>query len=137
MRHLKIYTAARFSDRPRLRLMRDRLFELGHECTATWLDEVSKPETMTTEIFNRKLAAKDFNEISSADVLVIDTLEPLITNAETSSGGGREVELGFALGQWHRKEIWRVGPARNVFHQLADRVFADWDACLEALSADA
>mgnify|MGYP001578042703 CR=1 FL=1 len=132
-KHLKIYTAARFSDRARLRAARDRMFQMGHECTASWLDEVAKPETMTIEVFNKKLAIKDFTEISAADIIVVDTLEPLITVAETSSGGGREVELGFALGQWHRKEVWRVGPARNVFHQLVDRAFADWDECLEAL----
>lgn len=91
---------------------------------------------MPLAVFNRKLAIKDFTEISAADLLIVDTLEPLQTIEATSSGGGREVEVGYALGQFQRKEVWRVGPPRNVFHYLVDRAFEDWDACLLALTED-
>ena len=87
---------------------------------STWLDETKKPEGMPSDIFKKKLAVKDLAEIKSADLFALDTEVP-------SERGGKEVELGFALGQFQSKLIYIVGPQRNVFHQLADRVFETWE----------
>ena len=126
---MRIYIAAKLSDRMRLRAIREELFKLGHECVSTWLDEVAKPEAMDMRTFLRKLAVKDLTEIRAADLLILDTLSPL----SAGGGGGREFEVGFAIGQWHHKDVWRVGPGNNAFHELVDRAFATWDDCLSAL----
>ena len=111
-----------------MRPIRDRIWSLGHEVVSTWLDEVKHPETMDTETFYKKLALRDLAEIRSADLIIIDTID------ETPRGG-REVELGFALGRFQGIEIWVVGPMRNVFHRLADGVFDTWDDAFVSLGA--
>lgn len=123
----RIYIAAKFERRVLLRPIRDQLWKLGHEVVSTWLDEVARSPLLTSEEFYRKLALKDFCEISAADLLIIDT-------EEQSDRGGANVEFGFALGLYHKKLCWVVGPPRNVFHQLADRTFPSWDDCIEVLS---
>jgi hypothetical protein len=81
---------------------------------------------MTTEEFWKKLAIKDLAEINAADLLILDT-------QDVTPRGGREVELGFALGRFQSKNIYLVGPIRNVFHTLVDRWFDDWDNLLSSL----
>ena len=124
---MKIYMAGFFDTRERMRPLRDQIWKLGHEVVSTWLDEVKYPETMDREIFFKKLALRDLAEIRSADLIIMDTID------ETPRGG-REVELGFALGRFQSIEIWIVGPLRNVFHRLADLHFVNWDECLEWLN---
>lgn len=123
---MKLYIGAKMSDGPRLREVRERIFKLGNEVISSWLDEVGRPENMEHDIFSRKLAMKDLTEIRAADVFVIDTLSPLTAGG----GGGREFEFGFALGQWHHKEVWLVGGHNHAFHYLADREFQSWDDVL-------
>lgn len=125
---MRIYLAGFFDTRARMRPIRDRIWALGHEVVSTWLDEVKHPETMDTETFYKKLALRDLAEIRSADLIIVDTID------ETPRGG-REVELGFALGRFQGIEIWTVGPMRNVFHRLADEIFDDWDTAFLALGA--
>src|SRR5688572_21690224 len=124
---MKVYIGASFSSRNRIRPHRDAIWALGHEVVGTWLDEVARPDFMSEDQFNRKLAFKDLNEISSASLVIIDTIE-------RSSTGGSDSELGFALGQYHKKSVWVVGPKRSVFHQLADQHFEGWDSLLITLS---
>lgn len=123
---MKIYIASFFDTRERLRPVRDELWKLGHEVVSTWLDEAAKPSSMDTEIFYKKLASKDLAEINSADLLILDT-------NDLTPRGGREVEYGFALGRFQSKQVWIVGPSRNIFHRLADRHFDTWEDCLNAL----
>lgn len=123
---MKFYIGARMADGPRLRIVRERLFKLGHEVISSWLDEIGRPEHMDHEIFSVKLGMKDLTEIRAADVFVIDTLSPLAEGG----GGGREFEYGFAFGQWHHKECWLVGDKNHAFHFLADRQFFAWDDIL-------
>ena len=107
----------------RIRPWRDAIWNLGHEVVSTWLDEVARPPSVTQEEFYRKLAIKDLCEIAAAELVIIDT-------AEITQRGGRENEFGFALGQHQKKLIWIVGPARSVFHQLADTRFNEWNECI-------
>ena len=123
---MKVYIGASFSSRERLRPIRDRIWALGHEVVSTWIDEVAKPGFMGQDEFNRKLAVKDFCEVSSASLVIIDTVE-------RSSTGGSDSEFGFAFGQFHKKSVWVVGPKRSVFHQLADAHFEDWSMVLAVL----
>lgn len=120
---MKIYLAAKFERRLIIREQADKLWRLDYEIVSTWLNEVQKPSGMLVTEFNKKLAIKDLAEIKSADILILDT-------AVASERGGKEVEFGFALGQFHSKRIFIVGPKRNVFHELCDMQFEDWDACL-------
>lgn len=99
---------------------------MGHEVVSTWLDEVGRPPNITSAEFHRKLALKDITEICAADLLILCT-------KPKSERGGKEVEFGVALQHFHKKLVWIVGPARNVFHQLADRQFRSWKECLQCL----
>jgi hypothetical protein len=127
---MKIYIAARFETRGNLRPYRDQLWELGHEVVSTWLDEVKQPPTMSQDIFWKKLALKDLAEIKAADLLVLDTFIG-------SERGGKEVEFGFALGQFQSKLVYIVGPIINVFHSLCDRQFDSWPEFIAAMHSDA
>ena len=123
---MKIYIASFFDDRHRLRPHADVLWAKGHEVVSTWLNEVARAENMTTEEFWRKLAIKDLAEINACDALILDTFS-------VTPRGGREVELGFALGRFQSKLVYLVGPVRNVFHTLVDRKFDTWDALLATI----
>ena len=123
---MNIYLAARFRDRKRLRPIRDKLWGMGHEVVSSWLDEVRKPEFLTTEEWYRKLAIKDLTEIRSADLLILDTLGKLVAGA----GGGREFEFGFAYGQFHKKLTFLVGKRNHAFHALVDEQFPSWTTAL-------
>lgn len=119
---MKIYIASRFECLNRLRPLRDELRKLGHEIVSTWLDEVPKPDFLSSKEFSTKLAIKDLVEVRSADCIIVDTIE--VTNR-----GGRENEFGFALNDWMK--LWIVvGPIRTIFHRLADHHFESWDALL-------
>ena len=85
---------------------------------------MARPEIMSTDEFWKKLAIKDLAEIKSADLIILDTID-------LTPRGGREVEYGFALGQFQTKSIWRVGPVRNVFHELVDRAYETWDQLMQ------
>jgi len=123
---VKIYIAAKFARREDMRPMRDMIWGVGHEVVSTWLDEVKRPDGMDSVTFKKKLAIKDLAEVISADLLILDTYNP-------SETGGKEVEFGIALGRFQTKLMWIVGPKRNVFHELADRVFDTWAQAIDAL----
>lgn len=126
---MRIYISGSFAARERLRPLRDRLFDLGHDVMASWLDEVAKPEHMDQAVFDRKLAIKDLVEAGGADLLIQDTLT-------LSTTGGSYTEWGIGLGRFQRQLLWLVGPIKNVFHHLGDRYFETWDALFLALAPD-
>lgn len=122
---MKIYLAATFTERERVRPYQNDLFNLGHEVVSSWLNEIRKPDFLTSKEFKRKLAIKDIVEVYSADLLIQDTL---------CSSGGKNNELGIALSQFHNKLVWTVGPITNIFQELADQQFDTWDYLLYFLS---
>jgi hypothetical protein len=124
---MKIYLAASFASRARIRPIRDRLWEMGHDVVSTWLDESVPLPGMSRETFERKLGLKDLCESASADLVIVDLLEP-------STTGGRDVEYGLALGRFQRQMVWLVGPRQGVFHYLADACFDSWSECLAHLA---
>lgn len=123
---MRVYVAAFFDDRERIRQEALKLWDKGYDVISSWLNEVSKPEHMSKEDFWKKLALKDIAEVKSSNLIILDTLE------ETPRGG-REVEFGFGLAQHQDKSIYLVGPVRNVFHTLADRRYATWKELLKDL----
>jgi hypothetical protein len=120
---VKIYTASFFDTRERIRPFADQLWKRGHNVVSSWLNETSRPEAMSTKEFWRKLAIKDLAEIRAADLLILDTID-------VTPRGGREVEFGFAMAFFQDKLIFRVGPVRNVFHELVDREYDTWEALM-------
>lgn len=90
----------------------------------TWLQEVAKPNDMTSEEFKRKLAIKDVAELYSADLVILDNRQ---------SSGGKNTEWGVGIGQFQKKLLWLVGKPSNVFHYLADRRFRNWKEALDEL----
>lgn len=121
---MRIYIAGTFLDQKPLREVAAKAWELGHEITSTWLQEVKKPAEMPMDVFQRKLAIKDLCEVARADMVIQDNRQ---------SSGGKNAEWGFALGEFQHKLLWLVGKPTNVFQQLADRQFENWEQCLEAL----
>jgi len=116
----KIYIASFYDTRDRLRPIIGLLESWGYTVTSRWIryQEDVKP----AEEDLGKYAQRDFDDIDDADILVLDTLD------ETPRGG-REVELGYAIG---KKEIMIVGPKRNVFHRLFV-TYKDWPSLLLVL----
>ena len=123
---MKVYIASRFTDRKRLRVIADKIWNLGHEVVASWLGEVTKAHGISHEEFWRKLAIKDLQEITSADLIIRDV-------HNISRTGGADTEFGFALARHHNAMVWLIGKQRNVFHMLADKVFKNWDEALKEL----
>lgn len=124
---MKIYTAATFTEQKRIRDQKEKLFQLGHVVTATWLDEQVKPEGMTDEQFRRKMAAKDLQEIAASDCIILDLEKPSITM-------GKMVEFGFAVAK--HKLAYVVAPegtitGGHIFLLLADKIFSSWEDCLK------
>ena len=119
--------AASFTSRNRLRPIRDKLWEFGHEVISSWLDEVAKPAPMTQREFYKKLALKDIAELKSADLVIVDLMDP-------SSTGGRDIETGLALGAFSAKQVYLVGKPVCVFHELADKQYQTWDELLSEIS---
>ena len=70
---MRIYLASKFERRAELRPIRDALWKMGHEVVSTWIDEVKRPEGMSSDVFKRKLAVKDIAQIESADLFILDT----------------------------------------------------------------
>jgi nucleoside 2-deoxyribosyltransferase len=123
---MKIYIAGRLSQRPELHLIRQQIWSLGHEVVSTWIDESGDGALNGTA---KRIATRDLCQISSADLLILDTTSPL----SPDGGGGREFEYGFAIGQFQHKTTWRVGPMKNAFHALVDQEFETWDDALKTL----
>ncbi len=121
---MKIYISASFKSQKAMRPWRDKLWELGHQVVGTWLDEIAKPDSMSLDVWFKKLAIKDITEVKEADCLILDL-------SETSTTCGRAVELGYALAT--HKLVYLVGKPNGVFHSLADGVFNTWPELLAAL----
>lgn len=117
-----VYVAGKFTARERLRPVKAALLARGIPVTSTWIeaDADSQPfeERALTE------ARRDLAEVRMATLMIIDTLDE-------SNTGGREVELGgmLILG----KEVWRVGPPRNIFHYMIRNTYTTWDELFNAL----
>lgn len=119
---MKIYIAGKWEARARLKAVALEVTELGHEVTASWLDTPDAAYGLgDTEAAH---AREDVRDVCRSDMLILDTLNE-------SHTGGREFEAGLMFGLTQR--VWRVGPARHIFHLLAHEAFEDWIACIKHL----
>lgn len=121
---MKVYLSASFTQRLKMRPIRDKLWSMGHIIVSSWLDETVKPDFLSAHEWGRKLAEKDRAEVLSADLFLLDS---------ESISTGKAVELGLALGQFHLKLIWIVGNPQHIFHHLADEILPDWESCFKKL----
>jgi hypothetical protein len=146
---VRIYLAARYSRRLELCGYREQLIAAGHQVQATWLDgkhqisDSGEPlgdqgerwvegddgsATAHAAALRNRFAWEDFGDVSSCELLIAFTEEP----RQSTSRGGRHVELGIALGQM--KRVWIVGPRENIFCWLGDvRHFVRWEDALGLL----
>ncbi len=124
----KVYLAGRFEDKDRLTVEAARLNAIGYRVISAWLleqplqrtgaNDIATGTGEVTEAQAQYYALRDLAEIKEADIFVVDT-------QEVNVRAGREVEFGLALTRMIPRYI--VGPARNVFHQLATRRFTSWE----------
>lgn len=122
---MKIYVSGSFSEQERLREQAARLQKLGHYIRGSWLAEVTRPEALTEDQWNKTLALTDIAEVYAADCIILD-----IEGQSTS--GGRYVEWGVACAPGVSKLKLVVGPSPNgVFLSLADEYFKTWDDVVE------
>jgi nucleoside 2-deoxyribosyltransferase len=105
---MKVYLAARFSDRAYMELVADRLKSLGVEITSTW--NYGGEEGLDRE----GIAMLDLKDVDRCDTLVSYT-QPLGT---MTKGGGRHVEFGYGLAKG--KRLILIGEQENVFHHHPD-----------------
>ena len=122
--NLRFYIASRLSERPKLVKVSSALVELGHVVTSKWIYDVGDAKDSRNAL---KVAIRDLCHIAEADVLLLDT----VTQVAQDGGAGKEVEFGFAIGYFQSKQLWRVGPVKNVFHTIADESWATWAEFLE------
>ena len=124
----RIYIASKFASRKRLIPIRQQLQIHGFVVLSTWMiddpDSSADIDSLGNDLEeSARLAMRDYQEIISCHLFVIDT-------TDDSSTGGREVELGYA--QALHKPSFRVGPIRNVFHALITG-FPSWTILIEHL----
>lgn len=115
---MNIYIAGSFGAKPKLHKLAKQVETLGHTVTSRWLE--SHDHSFGTE----QDAHEDLTDIVNSELMILDTFEP-------STTGGRDVELGYALGL--AKRVWLVGPQTNLFQHLVKGKFAHWDDVLNRL----
>lgn len=123
---MRIYLASNWGSKERIKEIK-RVIELmpGHTVCSGWLEEDNGQNFESlTDAQRQEYSYRDLGEIVSADLLIIDTMEP-------SPSGGREIEMGFAMGRG--TAVWTVGPDRNIFHSVASLKFSSWNECLDYL----
>lgn len=115
-----IYVAGKFTAKARIDREAQRLRRMGFPVSSTWLDE-TETDYSASEEYKLECAIRDYGEVATANGMILDTID-------VSETGGREVELGMAIG--HGVPVYIVGPLRNVFHWMvpANHRFEDWDA---------
>ena len=101
-----------------MRQERGKLKRQGHEVVSSWLNEKKRPRGLPLKEWHFRLALKDVWELQSADLVLVDLFD-------VSTTGGRDTELGIALGCGII--VGTVGFVESVFHELADFQFRVWD----------
>lgn len=122
---MKLYLAAPFEELERLRIIRLRVHTETpqHLVVSSWLEK-NPGSVGTPDSTWPTLALLDLGEIKACNILLLDTFA-------TNDRGGSQVEFGYATA--YGKQVWLVGPVRNVFNSIAQRQFANWDQAIEAL----
>ena len=131
---MQIYLAARFSEKDRMKNIREFLEGYGHQITSTWLDEEYAPTTQlheVTEEFKIKTAEKDIEDIMQSELILFFSVDPTLATVR----GGRHFEAGY--GYANGIPLWIVGPRENIFHYLPDvRQFDDVFEAMDAIEEE-
>ncbi len=103
---MKVYIAAPYELRDTTIEIMKILEESGHEVTSSWLRTIAP---MTDVV-----ACQDLTDVETADTLLI--INP--ANWKDKGGGGRHVEMGYAIARG--KKIVLLGVRSNIFHHLSE-----------------
>ena len=110
---MKIYVAARFFDKQKVKEVYKRLKADGHEITADWTGHLNpKPFTKNQKIA-KQYAVKDLTGVINCDVFI------LLTNKQSGTGSSTELGAAFALNiKVNKPKIYIVGEHidGNMFH---------------------
>lgn len=116
---MKVYLAAPYGARERVRERAASLAMMGHEITSTWLDETHEINAGTqgaaTALPDEQVAlhaAADLGDIDRSDLVFLFTA----ATVGVEGGGGRHVETGYAIALG--KPVIVIGEPENVFHRL-------------------
>lgn len=105
---MKIYVAARFFDKEKVKEVYKRLKADGHEITADWTDHVNPKPYEKNRKMCEEYSIKDINGVLNCDVLI------LITNEIAGAGSSTELGAAIALNLSFKKpEIYVVGEYIN------------------------
>lgn len=135
---MKIYLAAPYAARERVKDYAAELTRVGFTVTSSWLDEKHdiKPETVgaATGLNDAQASTHvetDLRDIDRSDLLVLFTERAVGVDG---SSGGRHVETGYALAIGY--PVLVVGEPENIFHRSTRRVTCvpDWHEAVVELS---
>ena len=118
---MKYYLAARFPRRAEMKKIAKRFSKAlpGSECVARWVFGGEKG------LNRQQIAQLDLHDVKRADTLFIFTYP----RGEPQPGGGRFVEMGYALAL--NKRVIVIGDYENVFcHTPGVQVFRDLEQYL-------
>lgn len=114
---MNIYVSGSFAGRHRIKAEANKLAP-KHKVLSLWFNDEYFVERAWDKdmagLVAETMASVDSMQIQQADVMILDTLEP-------STTGGRDAELGLALGfQLLGKpiDIIHIGPVVNIFQNL-------------------
>lgn len=114
---MKVYIAARFSQRPMAYALAQALIAHGHEMSCRWVmrhqDHVM-PEGLSPQAEDaerERFAREDIEDMEAASWCISIMEEP-----RNNSRGGRHVEFGYMLAKGAFMTI--IGPRETVFHHL-------------------
>jgi len=125
-RGFSVYLAAAYGRRYELRRYAEELWGAGFVVTSSWIDSEDQEDSGLGTKERVAVANRDLDDLKSARCVVAFTEGPF-----GPSRGGRHVELGFALALG--RHIVVVGPAENVYCDLADVIVPTWPVALAHL----
>ncbi len=141
---MKVYLAAQYSWKDRLKKYAEELAAANIECTSSWLNEKyaadATLQTIPTDAERVKYAMADLIDINSSDVMVLFTVDPETPVVR----GGRHFEAGYAFALMitgylgGAPKLVVCGPRENIFYYLPQiTVIPTWEATLEYLKQGA
>lgn len=114
---MKIYLAAQYSWRDKLKEYARILERKNIEVVSAWLKEtkdVKEELTTYTNAYAKDHAQMDLDDIQEADILVLFTISP----TDVSKRGARHFEAGYAYALG--KKVIICGPKENIFYYIGD-----------------
>jgi len=130
MQKTRFYIAARLKRVGEAKGLRVRLEDRGYQVTSSWLDRGYQPEEtgFASVVLAREAADTGLQEVRDCNALIL--LSEKHSSARTVGGGGRHVEVGYALAL--SKTIAIIGERENVFHFVSGVLcFANADELLK------